>query len=135
MSVSATGLASAVAAGGTLTLFAANPGAWGNSLLVTVTPQTADPTRFSLLVQQVTSTGPLQTVESFVNLSTTTTDPNYCVTVIDNDSQYVSFINPATNAPVIPGAPPSATPADGTQWRRRWGGAGAGVGPEISSWR
>jgi hypothetical protein len=63
-SVSPTGLALAVAAGGSLTLFAANPGAWGNNLRISITPQAADPTRFGLLVQQVTSTGRLQTVET-----------------------------------------------------------------------
>ena len=53
--VSLTGLLTAVAAGGSLTLFAANPGAWGNNLRVSITPQAADPTRFGLLVQQITA--------------------------------------------------------------------------------
>ena len=108
--VSNTGLATAMASGGSLTLFAANPGAWGNSLRVGVLQQTSDPTRFGLLVQQVTLTGQLKTLESFVNLSTTSTDPLYAVTVIDNDSKYVSFINPATGIPVVPAAAPSPTP-------------------------
>lgn len=108
--VSSTGLVTAIASGGSLTLFAANPGAWGNSLRVSVLPQTSDPTRFGILVQQLTPTGQLQTLESFVNLSTTTTDPRYAVAVIDNDSHYVSFINPATGNPVVPAAAPSPTP-------------------------
>jgi hypothetical protein len=108
--VSSTGLATAIASGGSLTLFAANPGAWGNSLRVGVLPQTSDLTRFGILVQQITLTGQLQTLESFVNLSTTSTDPRYAVTVIDNDSNYVSFINPATGNPVVPAAAPSPTP-------------------------
>jgi len=111
--VSTTGLATAVAAGGSLTLFASNPGAWGNNLRVSVTPQNSDPTRFGLLVQQVTSTGQLQTLESFMNLTTLATDPQYVVTVIDNDSQYVSFINPVTGNPVVPTATPSATASSG----------------------
>src|SRR6516225_8473577 len=37
----------------TLKLFASNPGQWGNSLKVTVTPSTLDATRFSVLVQLV----------------------------------------------------------------------------------
>ena len=37
----------------TLTLFASSPGQWGNNLLITVTPSTLDPTRFSVLVQLV----------------------------------------------------------------------------------
>ena len=108
--VSSTGLAKAIASGGSLTLFAANPGAWGNTLRVAVLPQTSDPTRFGLLVQQITPTGQLQTLESFVNLSTIVADPLYVVTVIDNDSKYISFINPATGNPVVPTAPPSPTP-------------------------
>jgi phage tail sheath protein FI len=109
--VSSAGIAKALALGGSLTLFAANPGAWGNNLRVSITPQTADPTRFGLLVQEMTPTGQLQTVESFVKLSTVPTDPNYVVTVIDSDSRYLSFVNPATGVPVIPTAPPSGTPA------------------------
>jgi hypothetical protein len=107
--VSNTGLAKAIASGGSLTLFAANPGAWGNNLRVGVLPQTSDPTRFGLLVQQITPTGQFQTLESFVNLSTVLADPLYAVTVIDNDSKYVSFINPATGNPVVPTATPSPT--------------------------
>jgi hypothetical protein len=98
VSVNATGLAAAMASGGSLTLFAANPGAWGNNLRVTITPQSSDPTRFGILVQQITSTGQLQTLESFVSLSILATDPSYVVTVIDNDSNYLSFINPATKS-------------------------------------
>ena len=104
------GLAKAIASGGSLTLFAANPGIWGNNLRVAVLPQTSDPTRFGLLVQQqIPPAGQLQTLESFVNLSTVLTDPLYAVTVIDNDSKYLSFINPATGNPVVPTAAPSPT--------------------------
>ena len=110
VAVSSTGLASAVALGGSLALFASNPGAWGNKLRVVVTPQTSDPTRFGLLVQQVSPTGQLQTLESFVNLTTLSTDSQFAVTVIDNDSRYISFINPATGLPVVPTAAPSPTP-------------------------
>ncbi|HEY2471700.1 MAG TPA: Ig-like domain-containing protein [Terracidiphilus sp.] len=98
-----------IAAGGSLTLFAANPGAWGNNIRVSIKPNPADATRFSLLVQQQTPAGLLQTLESYANLSTVTTDANYVVTVIDNDSSYLSFINPQTSAVVAPAAPPSAT--------------------------
>ncbi|HEY2515827.1 MAG TPA: Ig-like domain-containing protein [Polyangiaceae bacterium] len=101
------GKASATA-GGTLSLFARNPGAWGNKLLVSVSvvPGTA---RFNVLVQQASPTGVLQTLESFVNLSVDPSDPNYAVTVIDNDSDYVTFVNPANNLPVAPTTSPAAT--------------------------
>jgi hypothetical protein len=108
-SVSA-GIVTAHAPGGALTLFAANPGIWGNNLRVTVTPQTADPKRFSLLVQLLDPvTGQLKTLESFVNLSTVSTDANYVVTVIDEDSEYVTFIDPVTSTLMIPTAAPAAT--------------------------
>jgi phage tail sheath protein FI len=104
-----TGVVTAVASGGSLTLFASSPGAWGNNLLVSVLPQPSDPTRFGLLIQQKNANGQITTLESFVNLSTTSTDPQFAVTVIDNDSNYVTFVNPTTNAPIAPTSPPSPT--------------------------
>jgi uncharacterized protein len=107
--------ASAATVGGTLNLFASNPGLWGGSLLVSVTLQSGSSTRFSILVKLAGSaTQPTQTLESFVNLSVDPTDPQYVVTVIDNDSQYITFVNPASpGTPVpTPGMPAStSTPA------------------------
>jgi phage tail sheath protein FI len=104
------GLATAVAAGGSLTLFANNPGSWGNNLRVSVSVLPPPNTnRFNLLVQQVNAKGQLQTLETFVNLSTTSADPQYAVTVVDNDSSYITFINPATMTAVVPTAAPSPT--------------------------
>jgi phage tail sheath protein FI len=102
------GLATALAAGGSLTLFAANPGVWGNTLSVSVTPS---PTagRFGLLVQQTTPSGTVQTLESYTGLSVQSNDASYVVTVIDNDSNYITFINPANNTAVAPTATPSPT--------------------------
>jgi phage tail sheath protein FI len=112
LTIAGPGVVSAAAtAGGSLTLFANSPGVWGNSLLVTVTPQASNPSRFSLLLQQVTSTGSIATLESYVNLSTLSTDQSYVVTVIDNDSSYITFINPLTGLVV----PPTGTPAAATQ--------------------
>ncbi len=87
---------------GGLTLWASNPGLWGNSLRISVTLQTAPSTGFSILVQQQAPSGTLQTLESFVNLSVTPTDPQYVVTVIDNDSQYITFVNPASPTTPVP---------------------------------
>jgi phage tail sheath protein FI/uncharacterized protein YjdB len=108
--LSPAGVATAVALGGSLTLFAANPGVWGNDLRVSITAQTADPTRFGLLVQQITPSGQLRTLESFTSLSTVSTDSSYVVAVVDSDSQYLSFIPPGSTTPVAPSAPPSSTP-------------------------
>ena len=101
--ITGAGVATAVAAGGSLTLFAANPGAWANSVTVSVVTSPSSPGRFSIQVRVGAAV-----VENFTNLSVVSTDPQYVVTVIDNDSEYISFINPATNAPVVPAAAPVA---------------------------
>jgi Bacteriophage tail sheath protein len=112
ITITSLGAATATAAGGSLTLFASSPGVWGNNLRVSITTLPApNSSRFNLLVQQVNSSGVLQTLESFVNLSVSPTDPSYVVTVIDNDSSYITFIDPANGNPVVPTAAPSATPA------------------------
>jgi phage tail sheath protein FI len=46
-----------------------------------------------------------------VNLSTASNDPSYVVAVINNDSNYITFINPGTGQSVVPTAPPTATAA------------------------
>jgi phage tail sheath protein FI/uncharacterized protein YjdB len=96
-------------AGGSLSLFAQNPGAWGNNLRVTVTAPPSSPPVFNLLVQLLTASGAIQTLESFVGLSVSPSDPNYAVTVIDADSSYVTFVDPATGTDVVPSATPSST--------------------------
>ena len=110
LTIGGPGVVSAAAtAGGSLTLFASSPGVWGNSLRVSVTPQPSNPSRFSVLVQQViTSTGQTVTLESFVNMSVLPTDQSYVVTVINNDSSYVTFTNPLSGAVVAPTAAPAA---------------------------
>jgi phage tail sheath protein FI len=108
--VSTTGVATATSGASTLTLFANNPGNWGNNLRVSVTVQPPpNDTRFGILVQQVDSNGRVQTLESFSNLSTTATDPLFAVKVIDSDSNYISFIDPTTGNPVAPTGTPAAT--------------------------
>jgi hypothetical protein len=101
-------VAAAATAGGSLTLFANSPGVWGNTLLVTVTPQPGNASRFSLLLQQVTSTGSPATLESYVSLSVAPADPSYVVTVINNDSSYITFTNPLSGLVVAPTAAPAA---------------------------
>ncbi|MFZ1008387.1 MAG: phage tail sheath subtilisin-like domain-containing protein, partial [Candidatus Sulfotelmatobacter sp.] len=107
--------ASASAIGGVFTLHASSPGQWANGnatnppswvigLNVTVTISTSDSTRFSLTIQDLHG----NTLESFANLSTDPHDAQgrYVVTVIDNDSQYVTFIDPTTpnTIPTLPNA-------------------------------
>ncbi|MGA2249193.1 phage tail sheath family protein [Terracidiphilus sp.] len=92
---------------GNLPVYAANPGAWGNNIAITITLNPADATRFSILVQMVSTTGgATATLENFVNLSLSPTDPqgNYFVTVIDSESNYITFIDPLNpGATLTPG--------------------------------
>ncbi len=82
-----------------LTLYANNPGAWGNGLFVLVTQPSSFPsTSFNLQVM-LASGGQIQTLESYTNLSTVAGNPNYAVTVIDAQSNYVSFLAPGTTTP------------------------------------
>jgi phage tail sheath protein FI len=99
---------------GGLTLHASSPGKWGNSIQVSLTISPANTSRFSILVQQATTTGSTTTyttLENFTNLSFDPADPqgNYVVAVIDNDSNYITFVDPSTGAP--PSSPPSGSPA------------------------
>jgi hypothetical protein len=110
VSVSGAGAASATSAGGSLTLFAKNPGKWGNNIYVSVTvPPSPSTAGFGLQVQELMTSGLLSTLESFTNLSVDPTNPMYVVTVIDNDSNYITFIDPLNNQPVAPTAAPAAT--------------------------
>ena len=82
---------------GTLTLFANNAGAWGDLLNVGITVSTSDTTRFGLKVYLGTTL-----VESFVNLSVSPSDPQYVVTIIDSDSEYITFLDPTAASPSAP---------------------------------
>jgi phage tail sheath protein FI len=103
------GVVSALVAGGSLTLFASSPGAWANNLRVSIS--TVPNNRFNLLVQQVGTSGQLLTLESYVNLSVSSTDPSYVVTVINTDSNYLTFTDPLTSLNVVPTATPVSTAA------------------------
>jgi phage tail sheath protein FI len=120
-SVSGGGLATGLAANsGALTLYASSPGQWGNSLSVRVNVGSTG--RFGLTVQDTNG----NTLESFVNLSANSPDPlgRYAVTVIDNDSQYVTFVNPSTGGTP---SPLSGTPATTAAPVALFGGADGSV--------
>ena len=80
---------------GSATLYASSPGTWGDSLEVQVVPQTGSTTNFTLNVIDARSGNVL---ESWANLSLTPSDPRYAKTVIDADSQYVTFIDATSPA-------------------------------------
>jgi hypothetical protein len=89
----ATTASSAAAIGGNLTVYASSPGDWGNNLQVAATLQKSNLSRFSLQVVDVSSG---KTLETFNNLSLQPTDPQYVVSVINGDSQYLTFVKPGT---------------------------------------
>jgi phage tail sheath protein FI len=111
-SINTSGLAQALSGGATLTLFANSPGQWGNNLQIGIV-SAGSSGRFTLQVWQVVN-GISRMVESFPNLSTNPLDPlgQYVVTVIDNDSNYVTFVDPLTGAVVAPSGPPASTPVN-----------------------
>ena len=80
-----------------LTLYANNPGTWRNNIFVLITQPTSS-TTFNLQVIQ-TAGGQAQTLESYTNLSTAPTSPQYAVTVINSDSNYITFTSPSGSTP------------------------------------
>jgi hypothetical protein len=75
---------------GGLMLFARNPGQWANGYQVSVNPTGSV---FSLQVLDPTG----KPLETFLNLTATS-----AIAVIDNDSQFVTFVDPTANPPAAP---------------------------------
>jgi len=94
-----------------ITLYASSAGSWANGLTVQfLAGDPSDNDSFGIQVLD-SNNNPL---ESFMNVSISPTASRYAPTVIDSDSQYISFIN---NYPPPPTTPPSqlgATPPTGT---------------------
>jgi phage tail sheath protein FI len=93
-----------IAADSSWKLFASSPGVWGSGITVAITPQPGNAARFSL--QVLLNSNP---VENFVNLSIAPADPQFVFTVINNDSQYITFIDPSSPQSEL--VPPKALPA------------------------
>jgi phage tail sheath protein FI len=91
-------------------MWASSPGAWGNNITVTVTQPATAGVGFTLAVSQVVG-GVTTLLESYSNLSVSPTSGQYVVSVIDNDSAYVTFVDPAnpTGAISVPTAPAVGT--------------------------
>jgi uncharacterized protein len=82
---------------GGLQLYANNPGAWANGVSVQVYNVTPNSTSTDLTFNlKVTNTSTKQVLESYTNLSVLSTSPNFAVTTINNDSNYISFTAPAS---------------------------------------
>jgi len=133
----------AVTLGTTLTLTAQSPGDWGNSYGVTVTNLATG--RFRLQVWNLPpSPAPAVLVESFENLSMSSSDSRYVQNIVDNQSSYINAkvngVNPsppansAAVAPLIGGLPgtvlapaSTSTSAAGTFETAIVPGSGVGV--------
>jgi uncharacterized protein len=84
-----------------LLLYANSPGVWANTLSITVTQPTLAGTGFTLTVSQVIN-GTTTLLESYFNLSVLPASSQYVVTVINSDSNYITFIDPANPSAAIP---------------------------------
>ncbi len=105
--------ASATGIGGAFTLYASSPGAWGNNLAVKVLPEPSPSTSFTVRVLD----GSGNLLEDFASLSVSPASARYVVTVIDEESQNVTYSNPALPPNAVLPAPvqPGPTPAAGVQ--------------------
>ena len=100
---------------GGLYFFANSPGAWGNGISVAISNVNTVGTTTTFNLQVLSSTG--QTLESYTNLSTSSSAPKYALTVIKNDSSYISFT--AQGAPAAATLPPSFHKSPGQRGRHR----------------
>jgi uncharacterized protein len=99
---------------GGLQIWANNPGQWANALCVAISnPQPASGgfTTFNLQVSILNSSGTPSLLESYTNLSTSPSSPQYAVTIVNNDSSYITFTQPGQTSPPSPFGTPTATPA------------------------
>jgi len=80
-------------------LWASSPGDWANKFTVQfLAGDPADATSFGM--QVLDGNGHL--LESFMNVSITPGAPRYAPTVVDGDSQYITFVDPGTGQPHQP---------------------------------
>ena len=99
-----------VTAGGSLRLFAGNPGRWANSVRIRVSLAPGPATGFTLQVLDPSAL----VLESFAGLSVEPASPTYVVTTVNAGSRYVTFVDPSQPAAAIaPPAAPAATPSGG----------------------
>ncbi|HUL53027.1 MAG TPA: phage tail sheath C-terminal domain-containing protein [Opitutaceae bacterium] len=98
-----------------LVLSAANPGLWGNDYAITILARTDDPTRFRVAVVYKPGTPQEATVETFENLSMTSTDSRFVKLVINEDSTILAADTTGTTQPSDTGSPQPLTGGlDGT---------------------
>jgi phage tail sheath protein FI len=115
-----------------LSLEARNPGAWGNSLRVSVTVSSEDANRFTLEVKQDLGNGNTRVLETFFNLTFSSTDPAYVLNVINNDSQYIRLAAAPTGSPAT-ATVPLENGGDGTTLAPGTGGFAVALGTDATS--
>jgi phage tail sheath protein FI len=106
--VTATGSIEDAAAAATLSIDAANPGAWGNSIYYGITVTST--TTFNLYIYYGgTATGNI--VERWINLSMSQSDPRYAVAVVNSKASGSNYVVLADllGSPGTPGPMPVAT--------------------------
>lgn len=70
---------------------ASNPGSWGNNIAVAISNINAAANTFNLQVFVLGGNGNLSLVESYTNLSISSSSSQYAVTVINNQSNYIQI--------------------------------------------
>ena len=88
-----------------LSLVAASPGTWANTLSATVDHVTVDPTDTTLFNLRITDAAGTE-LETYLNLSVTDTDPRYVVRVLEQRSNLFRVAVSGGN-PVVPAARPN----------------------------
>jgi phage tail sheath protein FI len=86
-----------------MTLYANNPGLWSNGLCVSIPTSVPGPGTshiFSLQVLMLNPNGPPTLLESFSNLSTDPTSPQFAITIVNNNSSYITFTDPTAPSTV-----------------------------------
>jgi uncharacterized protein len=84
-----------------LPVSASNPGNWGNNIAIAISNVNSVASTFNLQVFLLGANGTLSLVESYTNLSSSSTSSQYAPTIVNNQSNYIAI----TTAP-----PPSITP-------------------------
>jgi phage tail sheath protein FI len=87
-----------------LQVAAANPGSWGNNIAIAISNVSSVANTFNLQVFELNANGTLSLVESYSNLSISATSPQYAVTVVNSQSNYIAI----TTTPPPPISPPAS---------------------------
>ena len=92
----------------TLTITAANPGEWGNHVNVSIQDSPGATGYFDLIVYYGGNTASYK-VETFTNLSMTSTDARYAISVINSQSAYITATDAGSSATGVTRNPATAS--------------------------